>query len=381
MVYLAEQDEAGEAFQVLGDRAVPFLLSEVILPPQTALSKAYAKLRETLPRQLRQRLPQPSTDNKRNSAASDLLAFIRPSSRALMPRLKSWLSSPDHPRYLLALSLLGTIGEGAAECVPHLIEALQSANADHRVLAMQALEDLGTNARPAMPALVAALDDPTTRLRAISALGNLGLEARVAIPQLESSLTSTNRHEALVAAAALHKINTGSNGLPMLIAATGDPLLRSTAIRQLGRLGPAAAPAIDTLIDALKTEDRREPYGSPEWIRVADALHKISPTNRTAIAIIREKLRDAEGLDRLNAASRLLMFDPGEQHGIELLAEIVRSDPVAHSRLFAASVLRKGGPPARATVPALKAALTDKDPAVRRAAASALRKIEPASAE
>jgi HEAT repeat protein len=81
--------------------------------------------------------------------------------------------------------------------------------------------------------------------------------------------------------------------------------------------------------------------------------------------------------DRLNIASRLVWFDPAEPHGMEIILETIRSDSDPGTRVFAAYVLRQAGAGARPAIPALKAALQDKDKAVRRAAASALKKIEP----
>ncbi len=181
--------------------------------------------------------------------------------------------------------------------------------------------------------------------------------------------------------------------------------MRSGAIYQLGELGPAAMPAIDTMLEALRTEAGRDRVGGPEWITIAEALRKISPTNRAVIPILVEKLKDAEELirqnniaksvrlnaygylvasaksDRLNIASRLVWFDPAEPHGLEILIATLRSDREPGNRDFAAYALRQAGPGARAAIPALKAALNDKDKTVRRAAASALRKIEQAGAK
>ena len=69
--------------------------------------------------------------------------------------------------------------------------------------------------------------------------------------------------------------------------------------------------------------------------------------------------------DRLNIASRLVWFDPAEPHGLRVLAETLQSDPESSRREFAAYVLRLAGPGARAAIPALKAALNDRDRAVR----------------
>ncbi|MBM3837103.1 MAG: hypothetical protein FJ398_03925 [Verrucomicrobia bacterium] len=80
----------------------------------------------------------------------------------------------------------------------------------------------------------------------------------------------------------------------------------------------------------------------------------------------------------LNVPAWLVRFDPAESHGLEVIIETLRSDPEPGQRAFAAYLLRQAGPAAGAAIPALKAALNDKADIVRRAAASALRKVDPA---
>ncbi len=377
-----EREDARDAFKALGDQAAPYLLS-VLTRPQllSRLKTSYAKFQSKLPPYLKRVLPGVSIENTARRAADDLLWAIRPSAKVLMPGLQPWLSSPNHPRYLLAVSLLGTIGDGASEAVPFLVQALQSTNQNHRRFAVQSLQNLGADARAAVPALIGALDDPVTRYLAIRVLRNIGPEAKAAIPPLQRLLDSPRRSEALAAAATLHQINPEGNTLRLLIAALDDPSLRLPAISHLGELGPAAMPALDLLLEALRTEGRKNRAGGPEWTSVTSALRSISPTNRAAISILLQKLKDARGIDRLNIAAELVRFDPAEPHGLEVLVEMLR--PAWHSgvREAAAYALRQAGPGARAAIPALKAALNDKHEGVRRAAASALRKIEPASAE
>jgi HEAT repeat protein len=296
------------------------------------------------------------------------------------------------------VNLLGTVGDGGAEAVPYLVQALRSTDRYHRIFAAQSLEHFGVEARAAVPTLIGALDDPATHIRAVRALGNIGPEAKEAVPRLEALLTTRDR---CVAAAALHKINPVGKGLHLLIETIGDPRFGMAAISELGDLGPLATPAIDTLLEALKGETGRDRAGGLDSVMVAGCLRKISPTNRAVIPILIENLRNVEKQDRqnlsagsvgvnaygylaanaksdrLNIASMLVWFDPAEPHGMDVLVEILRSDPEPVSRDFAAFALRRAGPGARAAIPALKAALQDKDKNVRRAAASALKKIDP----
>ncbi|MBI2929098.1 MAG: HEAT repeat domain-containing protein [Verrucomicrobia bacterium] len=397
---MAEREDGRDAFKALGDQAAPYLLSVLTRPqPFSRPKTAYAEFRSKLPLYLKRVLPDVSTEDTASLAADELLRAIRPSAKVLMPRLKPWLSNPKHSRHLQAVLLLGTVGDGASEAVPFLVQALQSTNQYRRRFAVQSLQNVGTEARAAVPALLGALYDAATVHRAIRALGNIGPEARDAVPHLERFLASTHRY---VAAVALHKINPDGRGLRFLIEAAKDPSSRSDAAFWLGELGPAAAPALDIVLEALRAETGRNRVGGPAWITIADALHRISPTNRAVIPVLLEKLEDAEKLarlniatgsvvrtaygslplsaiaksDRLSIASRLVWFDPAEPHALEVLVETLRSDPEPGMREFAAYALRQAGPGARAAMPALKAALNDKHEGVRRSAASALRKIE-----
>ena len=214
------------------------------------------------------------------------------------------------------------------------------------------------------------------------------------MPSLEALLMTTDRY---AAAAALHKIDPAGKYLHLLIDGVADARAGIAAISELGQLGPMATPAVDAILEALKGEAGQ--LGS-----VVDSLRKISPTNRAVIPILIEKLKEGErqgrpqnipaGLvrvkadeylaavaksDRLNIASRLVWFDPAEPYGMEIILETIRSDSDPGTRAFAAYVLRQAGPGARPALPALKAALHDKDQIVRRAAASAIKKIEPPS--
>jgi len=394
---IAEREDARDAFKALGDQAVPYLFSVLTRSRGLSLLRPYEKVWSKLPQPLRKILPRVSAGDTNSEAAKALLSDARPSAKVLMPRLKPWLSSPEHPRHGQALLLLGYVGEGAAEGVPFVIRALQNTNRYHRAFATQSIWKLGAEARAAVPALIGALDDPATRIRAIRALGDIGPAAKDAVPRLEQLLVTTDR---LAAATALHKINPQGNYLRLLIDALGDPNLRSAAIQGLSELGQAAMPALDTMLKALKTEGGRDRVGGPQSMTIADALRKISPTNREVILILIEKLKDVERpdrqdtaavplarsaygfgavstkSDRLNIASRLVWFDPAEPHGLNVLIETLRSDPEPARRDFAAYTLRQAGPGAAAAIPALKAALHDKDETVRRAAASALRRME-----
>ncbi|MEO8429745.1 MAG: HEAT repeat domain-containing protein, partial [Verrucomicrobiota bacterium] len=361
---LAEQEDARDVFRMLGDRAVPYLLSVLTRPHRMTLARSYAKLRSTLAQPLQRVLPSVSTEDTETPAAYDLLTTIRPSAAVLMRRLKPWLSSPEHPRYLQAIHLLGTVGEGGAEAVPYLVQALRSTNKYHRIFALQSLELFGVKARIAVPALIEALDDPATHIRAIRALGNIGLEAKQAVPNLEALLLTADRY---VAAAALHKIDPEGNYLRLLIDAVADPRARTTAISELGELGPTAALAVDAIIEALKTEAGRDRGGGLQLLSVVDFLRKISPTNHAVIPILIEKLKEIEGQgrqsitagsvglnatgylaadaksDRLNIAARLVWFDPAEPHGMEAMLDTLHSDSDPGRRAFAAYVLRQAG--------------------------------------
>jgi HEAT repeat protein len=171
--------------------------------------------------------------------------------------------------------------------------------------------------------------DPDDRRLAAEILGRIGPAAEPAVPALTAALMDANPSVRHGAAVAVKRI--GQAAVPALTAALADPdkSVRVAAADALGRLGPAAVPAVSALTAALADPDKR--------VRVAAAV-AVKRIGQAAVPALTAALADGNPDVREAAASAL-------------------------------------GGIGQAAVPALTAALADGNPDARAAAAEVLRKI------
>jgi HEAT repeat protein len=141
---------------------------------------------------------------------------------------------------------------------------------------------------------------------------------------------------------------------------------RQQAFAALVKIGPPAVPALAALLRESATWDVR-------W-KAAEALGEIGPAARDAVPALADALRDGtqNWVVRV-AALRALARVAGADAVAPVRAALRDRDPCV--RLAAALELGGLGPPARSAAPALRRALTDEDEAVRDAAARALRRL------
>ena len=126
-----------------------------------------------------------------------------------------------------------------SERVPILIQALKQEDCSSRVSAVCDLARMGPSSKEAVPALIEALEDRdwVVRVASITALGEIGSDARDAVPALIEALDK-------------------------------DDVCTSAAIA-LGRIGPAAAPAVERLLQLRNTK-----HGFLRWC-AEEALRSI----------------------------------------------------------------------------------------------------------
>jgi HEAT repeat protein len=156
----------------------------------------------------------------------------------------------------------------------------------------------------------------------------------------------------------------------ILSLAHPDPKAREAAPRALGRIGPAAAPAVPALADALTDPDQAV------RLSAASALGWIGPAAAPAVPALIEVLADPDQRVRGIASGALGLIGPP---AVPALANAL-ADPDQQVRAYAALALREIGPAAAPAVPALADALTDPDKGVRASAALALQMMGPAAA-
>ena len=245
-----------------------------------------------------------------------------------LPKLVQTLADPEPAVREAAAQAVGLMGPDA---VPHLIGMLSHEDKYVRRHAVWGLGKLGPAAAKAVPHLCASLKDPDPRTAggAAQSLGALGEDAAAAVPDLTEAMRGTNIVLCRLAAKALSEV--GWPALVPLIAHLRhhDPFVRGEAALALGWMGPAAAAAVDGLIEVAGTGDPNPP--------------SVEVNGRTPATVA----TPAPTKPPTDDASRL--------HALQALGRI--------------------GPAAGAAVPLLTAAAADKNPAVRSAAERSLRQI------
>ncbi len=202
--------------------------------------------------------------------------------------------------------LLGLAASAYAADVATLMKQLGDPDVDARRAAARALGEAGSDAKPAVRALMLALKDRDTFVRRFSAqaLGQIGPDAWQAVPTLLAAMNDPRQEVQEAAVTALGKI--GSSGVTALASVVRDPNrdpeVRRKAAGALGQLGPAARPALPTLLEILRGPRRgpmmRRPDSSDVRVDVAIALGDIAKaSDRETISVLesmtdRKKQRD-----------------------------------------------------------------------------------------
>lgn len=177
---------------------------------------------------------------------------------------------PRHPRFLLVFAAHGRPDPAdAPKYLPVLRDALHERVPRVRAMAASGLGHLGAAASDATPELQAALKEdpnPIVRLYAAQALSRISGEAEPALSTFVDALQSPIRD------------------VPELAALF------------LGRMGPAAAPAVPALCAAMQ---RRESSGSGTSVRAQAiyALGEIGPDAAAAVPALRAVARDRANHD------------------------------------------------------------------------------------
>jgi HEAT repeat protein len=280
--------------------------------------------------------------------------------RVTVPELINAFNGKDEHLRKLAAGALNEMGADASEALPTLIAALNDRNAFVRGYVAGALASMGPRTRPVFPALVKALKDSdwVVRCKAAGALVRAGADTGIMVPALTRMLKDKSRY------------------------------VPQVAVRLLGDLGPAAAPAIPDLRGFLRRG----------WPEAAEALGKIGPVAKGAVPELTKMLNDKPATPQTGddgefekqdhahkqiAAALALWRIDHERPAIKVLMHLLEDkdrqygDRLFHVREYAAIALGKIGRRARPAVPLLMRALQDENDRVREAAAGALGGIGP----
>jgi HEAT repeat protein len=323
------------------------------------------KAEPAIPYLIRVGLRYPGASGEPTSAAEAALVKLGPVAvPALVEALKEEGQSPGSRPAVV----LGRIGPGAAKAVPDLIELLRNRRAPLRQDAAWVLGQTGA-AEAAGPALVAALEDPEpgVRIEAARALGVLGRDRESALPVLADLAEHAERKYRAPAIAALGY--QGPAAIPVLTRALRSPAA-ATAYEALLRIDPTRKVAVAAMAALLRDKDDRVRE------EAAEVLGQIGPEAKGSIPALERALGDEVAPVRLRAAAALQAIEPGHRAALATLTGALQGGDTLE-RLTAASILGALGQNAREAIPALKAALKDREEPVRAAARDALEAIDP----
>jgi HEAT repeat protein/lysophospholipase L1-like esterase len=309
-----------------------------------------------------------STDPEQRAAAARSLAALGEAAAPAVPALVTALRDRDARVRTASAWALGDVGSAAAAAMPALLPLLREDNAFLRAGAAFALGRIGPAAQSVVPVLIARFDDADgrVRVRARDALETIGVG--------DESLTPLARHVGEadcpgrgLAAEALGRLGqTARAAMPELMAAASDPRpdVRWRAVWALGRIGPAAAPAVSLLRAALADPD-------VGW-RAAEALGGIGPAAVEAVPDLVARLADASSNMRWRSVEALGRI--GGRDAAHALADASR-DEAENVRLAAVDGLIEVTAAPPLAEPAFLAALSDADHRVRLHAMRGLRRL------
>jgi HEAT repeat protein len=241
--------------------------------------------------QLAQLLERDNPDNRRHILS--IFRAIGPGSKPALPAIRAKLFHDDFHTQYWACRAVGAIGAEAIEAAPDLRQLLRpNYTASARRNAAIALGLLGSNLdERSVDALVTTLRDRIHPVReeAARALGRLGKAGRSAIPELRIALVDGKRDIRSTCALSLWKL-TGEAGpvLPPLVEELGEGHRPWEAAEVFAELGPEGAPAVDSLIKLLQSDN------AEVRMSALDSLGHIGEPARRAIPEIEKRLQDEE---------------------------------------------------------------------------------------
>lgn len=332
--------------------------------------------------------------NRIRPTAFSYLAEMGPAAKPAAPAIAAWLEDDDESARDSAVKTLEAVDPDLLEArlrelnhrkvgtLARLIKIIRTGDYPECRRAIEAITMFGPEAKEAVPALIDALDKPRqfiTDIHAVSsqqrlwwvvadALGEIGPDASAAVPKLIALIHKNKAYAAAAYCPALGKMRTNAEAaVPVLqgLLDEGNPRLRLAAADALTKVAPQAC----SNVVAVLTNLQHDSESATVW--VSDGHGATSPTDK----------KDFENSEcvflRLSASVALWRLGVQKQPPVAALTELVDEHPAHTGSLWAVTLLGEIGPPAKSSLPALRAVLDQKTTLHSRVAATAIRKIDP----
>jgi HEAT repeat protein len=223
-------------------------------------------------------------------------------------------TEPLHPVYGNASSFAADVLEAMGpQAAAALVDGLKTTNSSHRVAVCRLLAKCGAAGAPATERLMAFIHSEDSELReaAIMALAGIGPKAAEATDALVAVLPSYSAQQALIA--------IGTPAAKPVIQAfhSGDARVKYAAIDVLVAIGPKSPDIVPTLMQAAKDGD----------LSAIGALGRLGQAAEPAVEVLLDKLNNGSGNEPRVACGALAMMKLGGDRVIPVLLEHLVTDP------------------------------------------------------
>jgi len=246
---------------------------------------------------------------------------------------------------------------------------LQSADVTRESKAVMKLSGGGAEAVDVLVELLGH-QDAMVRWKAAEILGKIGPTARSATARLLKTLQDEDPHLQQVAASALARIDgPAEQVVPALIQlCKSAPSVEVT--RALSQYGSEAAKSLNVLIGVMENESLPTEV---RWNAIR-TIGKIRAAAAPAIGKLVARLKDKEATIREHAAEALGDIGPLSEKAVDDLVAVL-NDPETRVRRDAVRSLGQIGGAAKTKLPAIKKLIKDKQEIVRKAAKDAIKAL------
>jgi len=283
-----------------------------------------------------------------SSVRDAAISAVIESGTATLPELVEWLSLENETISMAAVSALRKFGPEAAIAVPQLIRCLERSHSRNKLLVIESLRAIGPAAEEAVPALLACIDQVSERaaLLPLQAIEAIGARPEILVDPLDRL---SEHHSSAVAGTALRLLNRydpdraqaridqlisrlgGSDSFQIQMACstiahlgalakgavpnlqlqlnTGDRQLRYFALHALRSLGPAAAPAVPSIVSLLN-ESEGDPGSFDALVETVIAIGaEARPAADAILSHLHQSLQSGDGFPhaRFHRQARLIV--------------------------------------------------------------------------